>query len=64
MGEPLRKLKIDGGDLEPNNEDSFDLDDLLHPAHSRAILAPAGELNHGHFNGPSSAGEPLQSNHR
>ena len=21
MDEPLRKLKIDGGDLEPNNED-------------------------------------------
>ena len=31
MDEPLRKLKIDGGDLEQNNEGSFDLDDLLHP---------------------------------
>jgi hypothetical protein len=27
MGEPLRKLKIDGGDLERNNDDSLDLDD-------------------------------------
>jgi hypothetical protein len=32
MDEPLRKLKIDGGDLEQNNEESFHLDDLLHPA--------------------------------
>jgi hypothetical protein len=32
MNEPLRKLKIDGGDLEQNSEASFDLDDLLHPA--------------------------------
>ena len=32
MGELLRKLKIDGEDFERNNEDSFDLNDLLHPA--------------------------------
>src|SRR4051812_20177011 len=38
--EPLRKMTIDGADLEQNNEDSFDLDDLLHPAQAlRAILA-------------------------
>jgi hypothetical protein len=43
MGEPLRKLKIDGGDLEPNNEDSFDLDDLLHPA--QAFSYPADVVN-------------------
>jgi hypothetical protein len=30
MGAPLRK--IDGGDFDRNNEDSFDLNDLLHPA--------------------------------
>ena len=32
MGELLRKLKVDGEEFERNNEDSFDLDDLLHPA--------------------------------
>ena len=37
MGEPLRK--IDGGDFERNNEDAFDLDDLLHPA--QAFSHPA-----------------------
>ena len=31
MDEPLRKLKIDGGDLKQNNEESFDLNDLLIP---------------------------------
>ena len=31
MGELLRKLEIDGGDFERNNEDTFDLNDLLHP---------------------------------
>ena len=43
MDEPLRKLKIDGGDLEQNNEDSFDLDDLLHPA--QAFSHPADVVN-------------------
>jgi hypothetical protein len=43
MGEPLRKLKIDGGDLEPNKEDSLDLDDLLHPA--QAFSHPADVVN-------------------
>ena len=40
MDEPLRKLKIDGGDLEQNNEESFDLNDLLHPA--QAFSHPVG----------------------
>jgi hypothetical protein len=39
MGEPLRKLKINGGDLGPSNDDSFNLDDLLHPA--QAFSQPA-----------------------
>jgi len=43
MGEPLRKLKIDGGDLEPNKGDSLDLDDLLHPA--QAFSHPADVVN-------------------
>jgi hypothetical protein len=43
MGEPLQKLKLDGGDLEPNNEDSFDLDELLHPA--QAFSHPADVVN-------------------
>ena len=43
MGEPLRKLKIDGEDLAPNNEDCLDLDDLLHPAH--AFSHPADVVN-------------------
>jgi len=30
MGEPLRKLEIDGGDFERNNENTFNLNDLLH----------------------------------
>jgi hypothetical protein len=37
MGEPLRK--IDGGDFGRNNEDSFDLNNLLHPA--QAFSHPA-----------------------
>jgi hypothetical protein len=41
--EPLRKMKIDGADLEQNNEDSFDIDDLLHPA--QAFLHPADVVN-------------------
>ena len=43
MDEPLRKLKIDGGDLEQNNEGSFDLDDLLHPA--QAFSHPTDVVN-------------------
>ena len=43
MSEPLRKLKIDGGDLEPNKGDSLDLDDLLHPA--QAFSHPADVVN-------------------
>ena len=43
MGEPLRKLKIDGGDFERNNEDTFDLNDLLHPA--QAFSHPADVVN-------------------
>jgi hypothetical protein len=41
--EPPRKLKIDGADLEWNNEDSFDLDDMLHPA--QAFSHPADVVN-------------------
>jgi hypothetical protein len=43
MNEPLRKLKRDGGDLEQNNERSFDLDDLLHPA--QVFSHPADVVN-------------------
>jgi hypothetical protein len=43
MDKPLRKLKRDGGDLEQNNEDAFDLDDLLHPA--QAFSHPADVVN-------------------
>jgi hypothetical protein len=43
MDEPLRKLKIDGGDLEQNNEESLDLDDLLHPA--QAFSHPRDVVN-------------------
>jgi hypothetical protein len=43
MGELLRKLKIDGEDFERNNEDTFDLNDLLHPA--QAFSHPAEVVN-------------------
>ena len=43
MDKPLRKLKRDGGDWEQNNEESFDLDDLLHPA--QAFSHPADVVN-------------------
>ena len=43
MDEPLRKLKIDGGDLKQNNEESFDLNDLLHPA--QAFSHPGDVVN-------------------
>jgi hypothetical protein len=43
MDEPLRKLKIDGRDLEQNNEESFDLHDLLHPA--QAFSHPRDVVN-------------------
>jgi hypothetical protein len=39
MGELLRKLKLDGEEFERNNEDTFDLNDLLHPA--QAFSHPA-----------------------
>ena len=32
MGEPLVKPQLDGGDFQQANEDTFDLNDLLHPA--------------------------------
>jgi hypothetical protein len=41
MGVPLRK--IDGEDFERNNEDAFDLNDLLHPA--QAFSHPADVVN-------------------
>jgi SpoU rRNA methylase family enzyme len=43
MGELLRKVKIDGEDFERNNEDTFDLNDLLHPA--QAFSHPAEVVN-------------------
>lgn len=43
MNETLRKLTIDGDDLEPKNDDSFDLDDLLHPA--QAFSHPSDVVN-------------------
>ena len=43
MGEPLRKLEIDGGDFERTNEDTFNLNDLLHPA--QAFSHPADVVN-------------------
>ena len=43
MGERLRKLEIDGGDFERNNEDTFNLNDLLHPA--QAFSHPADVVN-------------------
>jgi hypothetical protein len=43
MGEPLRKLEIDGGDFERNTEDTFNLNDLLHPA--QAFSHPADVVN-------------------
>ena len=43
MDEPLRKLEIDGGDFERNNEDTFNLNDLLHPA--QAFSHPADVVN-------------------
>jgi len=42
MDQP-RKLTIDGGELEPNNDDSFDLNDLLHPA--QAFSHPSDVAN-------------------
>src|SRR3954451_8924511 len=43
MSELLRNLKIDGEDFERNNEDTLDLDDLLHPA--QAFSHPADVVN-------------------
>ena len=43
MGEPLRKPEMDGGDFERNNEDTFNLNDLLHPA--QAFSHPADVVN-------------------
>ena len=43
MGEPLRKLEIEGGDFGRNHEDSFDLNNLLHPA--QAFSHPADVVN-------------------
>src|SRR3954453_8709972 len=43
MNETMRKLTIDGDDIETKNEDSFDLDDLLHPA--QAFWHPSDVVN-------------------
>jgi hypothetical protein len=43
MSEALRKLTTNGEDIEPKNDDSFDLDDLLHPA--QAFSHPSDVVN-------------------
>jgi hypothetical protein len=43
MDEALRKLKIDSGDLEPNNEDTLELNALLHLA--QAFSHPSDVVN-------------------
>jgi hypothetical protein len=44
MGKTLRKLTTDNANLaRPNNEDAFDLDDLLHPA--QAFSHPSDVVN-------------------
>lgn len=43
MNDTLRKLTIDGEDLEPKDQDSFDLDELLHPA--QAFSHPSDVVN-------------------
>ena len=43
MRELLRKLEIEGGDFGRNHEDSFDLNNLLHPA--QAFSHPADVVN-------------------
>ena len=44
MGKPLRKLTIDGAQLDDiKGEDAFELDDLLHPA--QAFSHPSDVLN-------------------
>ena len=45
MGEPLRKLEIDGGDFERNNEDTFNLNDLLHPGQAFSHPADVDDLS-------------------
>ena len=43
MNETLRKLTIDGEDIETKNDDKFELDDLLHPA--QAFSHPSDVVN-------------------
>jgi hypothetical protein len=43
MNETLRKLTIDGEDIEAKNDDSLGLDDLLHPA--QAFSHPSDVVN-------------------
>src|SRR3954447_12710955 len=43
MGELPRNLKIDGEDFERNNEDTLDLNELLHPA--QAFSHPSEVVN-------------------
>jgi len=45
MGEPLRKLEIDGGDFDRNNEDTFNLNDLLHPGQAFSHPADVDDLS-------------------
>jgi len=43
MNDTLRKLTIDAEDLEPKDQDTFDLDELLHPA--QAFSHPSDVVN-------------------
>jgi hypothetical protein len=43
MNETLRKLTTDGEDIESKKDESFDLDDLLHPA--QAFSHPSDVVN-------------------
>ena len=45
MGELLRKLKVYGEEFERNNEDTFDLNDLLHPAQAFSHPADVDDLS-------------------
>jgi hypothetical protein len=52
----VRKLKIEGGHLEPNNKDSFDLDHLLHRA--QAFSHPSHVVNDPDLTLKREAGDP------
>ena len=53
MDEPLRKLATDDANVDdPNKEDSFDLDDLLHPA--QAFSHPSDAVSYTHLTLPTN----------